>query len=60
MFVYLVLLKSTLILQPQEQADKLICRKQVGDGGLDGARPVQGTEIAAKSFLQTNNWSRVS
>ncbi len=53
MFVYLVLLKSTLTLQPQEQADQLICRQGLGGGGggLDGARPVQGTEIAAKSLF---------
>ncbi len=51
MFVYLVLLKSTLILQPQKQADKGICRKGVGGGGLDSARPVQGIEIAAKSLF---------
>ncbi len=51
MFVYLVLLKSTLTLQPQEQADKLICRQgAAGEGGWDGARPVQGTEMPAKSL----------
>ena len=40
MFVYLVLLKSTLILPPQEEADKFICRQGVA----------QDTEIAAKSL----------
>ncbi len=43
MFVYLVLLKSTLILPPQEKADEFITRQG------DGAR-VQDTEIAAKSL----------
>ncbi len=42
MFVYLVLLKSTLILPPQEQANKFICR----EGG--GARHAQDTEISAE------------
>jgi hypothetical protein len=50
MFVYLVLLKSTLILPPLEQAEKFICRQGVGVGGGRCARPAQDTEIAAKSL----------
>jgi hypothetical protein len=44
MFVYLVPLISTLILPPQEEADKFICRQGDVGGGGGCTRPTQDTE----------------
>ncbi len=54
MFVFLFLLKSTLILPPQEYSRPTNSFADmgvgVGKGGGGGARPAQDTEIATKSL----------